>query len=137
MGPPNATAQCLIQASQANELDHSAFASLYRATYGMLLFATPHKGLLIDDIQKMLAGQDSHPRNELLQQIRAESKLLASQLANFKNLIRDRKVVSFYETKQTRQLELVCYLFLGRSQCAAYVFHRIANRAAGEGLVTS
>jgi hypothetical protein len=33
--------------------------------------------------------------------------LLASQLADFKNLIRDRKVVSFYETEQTRQLELV------------------------------
>jgi hypothetical protein len=29
------------------------------------------------------------------------------QLVDFKNLIRDRKVVSFYETEQTRALELV------------------------------
>jgi hypothetical protein len=73
----------------------------------MLLFAIPHKGLVVDDIQKMLAGQDNHPRSALLQEIRGKSKLLAFQLADFKNLIRDRKVVSFYETGQTRQLEFV------------------------------
>lgn len=82
-------------------------ASLHRATYGILLFATPHKGLLINDIQKMLAEQENHPRNALLQQINLKSDLLISQLADFKNLIRDRKIVSFYETQQTRQLELV------------------------------
>jgi hypothetical protein len=73
----------------------------------MLLFGIPHKGLVVDDIQKMLAGQDNHPRSELLQQIRSKSDLLAFQLADFKNIIRDRKVVSFYETGQTRQLEFV------------------------------
>ena len=55
----------------------------------------------------MLAGQENHPRNALLQQIKHKSDLLISQLIDFKNLIRDRKVVSFYETEQTRQLELV------------------------------
>ncbi|OCK73381.1 hypothetical protein K432DRAFT_410741 [Lepidopterella palustris CBS 459.81] len=98
-------AHCLVKALQTNEDDHPTIASLYQATYGMLLFAIPHKGLVVDDIQKMLAGQDNHPRNALLQQIRAKSDLLAFQLADFKNLIRDRKVVSFYETEQTRQLE--------------------------------
>ena len=73
----------------------------------MLLFAIPHQGLVVDDIQKMLAGQDNHPRNALLQQIRTKSDLLTFQLADFKNLIRDRKVVSLYETEQTRQLEFV------------------------------
>ncbi|KAF2191836.1 hypothetical protein K469DRAFT_654999 [Zopfia rhizophila CBS 207.26] len=77
----------------------------HRATYGMLLFAIPHKGLVVDDIQKMLARQDNHPRSALLEQIRVKSNLLAFQLADFKNLIRDRKVVSFYGTGQTRQLE--------------------------------
>ncbi|KAF2802307.1 WD40 repeat-like protein [Mytilinidion resinicola] len=71
----------------------------------MLLFGIPHKGLVVDDIQKMLAGQDKHPRGALLEQIRSKSSLLADQLVDFKNLIRDRKVVSFYETGQTRQLE--------------------------------
>jgi hypothetical protein len=73
----------------------------------MLLFGIPHKGLVIDDIQKMLAGQDNHPRSALLEQIKSKSELLAYQLADFKNLIRDRKIVSFFETGQTRQLEFV------------------------------
>jgi hypothetical protein len=55
----------------------------------------------------MLAGRETHPRNTLLQQISHKSDLLISQLADFKNLIRDRRVVSFYETEQTRQLEFV------------------------------
>lgn len=62
----------------------------------------------MNDIQKMLSGQEKHPRNVLLQQISHKSDLLISQLADFKNLIRDRKIVSFYETEQTRQLALVC-----------------------------
>jgi hypothetical protein len=73
----------------------------------MLLFGIPHKGLVVDDIQKMLVGQDRHPRSALLNQIKQKSDLLASQLNDFKNLVRDRKVVSFYETGQTRQLQFV------------------------------
>jgi hypothetical protein len=73
----------------------------------MLLFGIPHKGLVVDDIHKMLAGQDNHPRSALLEQIQSKSEVLAYQLADFKNLIRDRKIVSFFETGQTRQLEFV------------------------------
>jgi hypothetical protein len=75
----------------------------------MLLFGIPHKGLVVDDIEKMLAGKNNHPRSALLEQIRSKSDLLAFQLADFKNLIRDRKVVSFYERNQTRRLEFVRY----------------------------
>jgi hypothetical protein len=96
-----------VKAVQTHEDDHPTIASLYKAAYGMLLFGIPHKGLVVDDIQKMLTGQDKHPRSALLAQIQTKSDLLASQLADFKNLIRDRKVVSFYETGQTRQLEWV------------------------------
>lgn len=73
----------------------------------MLLFGIPHKGLLVNDIEKMLAGQDNHPRSALLQQIGGKSDLLENQLVDFKNLVRDRKIVSFYETGQTRQLQFV------------------------------
>jgi hypothetical protein len=96
-----------VKAIQTMEGDHPAITSLYRAIYGILLFGIPHKGLVIDDIQQMLAGDRRHPRGQLLQQISSKSDLLIHQLADFKNLIRDRKIVSFYETKQTRQLVLV------------------------------
>ncbi|KAJ6003890.1 hypothetical protein N7540_013172 [Penicillium herquei] len=99
-------AHCLVRAIQTMEEDHPAITSLHRATYGMILFAIPHKGLVMDDIQQMLAGDERHPRGHLLQQISSKSDLLVHQLADFKNLIRDRKVVSFYETEQTRRLVL-------------------------------
>jgi hypothetical protein len=92
---------------QTTEEDHPTISMLHKATYGMLLFGIPHKGLVVDDIQKMLSGQDNHPRSALLEQIKSKSELLAYQLADFKNLIRDRKIVSFFETGQTRQLEFV------------------------------
>jgi hypothetical protein len=96
-----------VKAKQADEEDHPAIASLHKATYGILFFASPHKGLMIDDIQSMIAGTEDHPRNALLQQINRKSDLLISQLVDFKNLIRDRKIVSFFETEQTRGLEWV------------------------------
>nr|WNZ75487.1 hypothetical protein [Trichoderma harzianum] len=98
-------AHCLVKAVQTNEDDHPTIATLHKATYGMLLFGIPHKGLVVNDIEKMLAGRDNHPRSALLQQIRVKSDLLENQLTDFKNLVRDRKVVSFYETRQTRQLQ--------------------------------
>ncbi|KAL7912616.1 hypothetical protein GGI35DRAFT_440713 [Trichoderma velutinum] len=98
-------AHCLVKAVQTNEDDHPTIAMLHKATYGMLLFGIPHKGLVVDDIEKMLASQDNHPRGALLQQIKVKSELLENQLVDFKNLVRDRKIVSFYETGQTRQLQ--------------------------------
>lgn len=99
--------QCLVRAIQTMDGDHPAIKSLYPATYGMILFAIPHKGLVMDDIQQMLGGDGHHPRGQLLLQISSKSDILINQLVDFKNLIRDRKVVSFYETEQTRQLVLV------------------------------
>ncbi|KAF2998717.1 hypothetical protein E8E15_000386 [Penicillium rubens] len=99
-------AHCLVLATQTMEEDHPAITSLHRATYGLILFAIPHKGLVEDDIQQMLAGDKNYPREQLLRSISSKSDLIIHQLADFKNVIRDRKVVSFYETKQTRQLVL-------------------------------
>lgn len=98
--------QCLVRAAQTNEDDHPTLASLYKATYGILFFAVPHKGLIVDDIKSML-DQENHPRKVLLEQISRGSDLLIPQLADFKDLIRDRKIITFYETEQTRRLEQV------------------------------
>lgn len=98
-----------MKAVQTDERDNATIASLYKATYGILFFGVPHKGLVIDDIQRMVAGEDQHPRMELLEQIKQKSDLLIYQVEDFKNLIRDRKIVSFYERHQTRRLQLVRY----------------------------
>ena len=58
---------------------------------------------------KSMLNQDNHPRKALLEQISKESDLLVPQLADFKDLIRDRKIVTFYEVEQTRRLEQVSH----------------------------
>ncbi|KAL9625383.1 MAG: hypothetical protein Q9160_000446 [Pyrenula sp. 1 TL-2023] len=98
-------AHCLIKSIQASHEHSPLIASLYPATYGLLLFGVPHKGLIIDDIEKMLAEEKAHPRHNVLRQIQQCLDTLASQLIDLKNLLRDRKVTSFYETQQTRSLQ--------------------------------
>jgi hypothetical protein len=103
----------------------------------MLLFGIPHRGLVVDDIQKILGGEDGHPRRVLLEQIRQKSDLLASQLDDFKNLVRDRKVVSFYETGQTRQLQFVrCCNLSKMQQSLTCVWDRTAKASSGQGQAT-
>jgi hypothetical protein len=103
------------------------------ATYGILFFATPHKGLIIDDIQSMMAGTQNYTRNILLQQIKHKSDLLISQLADFKNLIRDRKIVSFFEMEQTRRLELVGVIYQ-EEKINTYIYHRTQRLNHGDEL---
>ena len=95
-----------MRAAQANEEDEQIISSLYHATYGILFFAVPHKGMMTEYMLSMLS-QDDHPRAVLLAQINRSSQYLLSQLADFKDLIGDRKIVTFYETQQTRKLQQV------------------------------
>jgi hypothetical protein len=76
----------------------------------MLLFGIPHKGLVVDDIRQMINAEQGHPRHSLLDEISSGSLVLAYQAQDFVNIIRDRKVVSFYETRETRQLQRVYHL---------------------------
>ncbi|GAM34005.1 hypothetical protein TCE0_014r01313 [Talaromyces pinophilus] len=69
-------AHCLVRAIQTMDEDHPAITSLHRATYSMIFFGIPHKGLVVEDIQQMLAGDGKHPREKLLQQISSKSDLL-------------------------------------------------------------
>ena len=74
----------------------------------MFLFAVPHRGMNIDDMIQIL-GAGKHPRESLLRGIDKESaaQKLIAQTEEFKDVIKDRKVISFYETEQTRRLEPV------------------------------
>jgi hypothetical protein len=78
---------------------------ILRATVGIIFFGVPHKGLVVTDMRRMLP--DQHPRQELLDQISPKSRLLADQLANFKNIVENRKIISFYERQQTPGLKEV------------------------------
>ena len=79
---------------------------LLRATCLILFFGVPHKGLDVADIRNMIPAD--HPRQALLSQINLNSPQLANLLSWFKITIGERKVISFYERKQTRELKEVC-----------------------------
>ena len=97
-------AQTLVKAKQHDRDTNPALACLYDSIIGLMFFATPHRGLLIDDIQAMIGEDTTHPRAALVEQIGYNSQWLAEQLSDFKNVIRERVVVNFIEMQQTRRL---------------------------------
>ncbi|EKG20604.1 Actin-like protein [Macrophomina phaseolina MS6] len=73
------------------------------ATYGMLFFGTPHKGISMDNIRKFIP-ETNHPRHALLNQLQLNSEVLLDKLTLFKEILGDRRIMSFYEVDQTQQL---------------------------------
>lgn len=94
------------KAIQTAERDNPTIAALHKATYGVLFFAVPHRGLDVEDMKRVM-GNEGHPRTGLIHQISIDSVVLDQQLEDFKNNLDDRKVISFYETEQSRRLERV------------------------------
>ena len=91
-------------ASTASDQEQTDLA---KATYGFLFFGTPHRGLETVDLKCMVEENKCYSRNDLLEDIKHGSRLLEQQLLRFKNWIGDRKVVSFIEMKQTKELQKV------------------------------
>ena len=49
-------------------------------------------------------GSERHPRYDLIENIGIDSLALKVQLKDFVSMLRDVKIVSFYETEQSRRL---------------------------------
>ncbi|KAE8453005.1 hypothetical protein EG329_012192 [Mollisiaceae sp. DMI_Dod_QoI] len=97
-------AHTLVKAKQADQDINPTVAALYNAISLMMFFGTPHRGLMIDDIQTMVCEDSSNPRVAVVEEIRHGSQRLEDQLHDFKNLIRHRRIISFIEMQQTRRL---------------------------------
>ena len=93
---------------QSGDTDNLTIAALHKATYGILSFAVPYRGLDVEDMKKIM-GAEGHPRTGLIHQINIDSVVLKQQLEDFKDNLGDRKVVSFYETEQSKRLERVSF----------------------------
>lgn len=72
---------------QTNNSDHPVLASLHRATYGIIFFAVPQRGLDVGDM-KQIMGEEKHPRTGLLHQVDTDSKELRNQLADQRHHLR-------------------------------------------------
>ncbi|CAG9986600.1 unnamed protein product [Clonostachys byssicola] len=97
-------AQALVKAKQLDRDPNPTIRALYDAIIGIMFFATPHRGILIDDIRSMVGDQGANPRTLLVDQIQSGSQQLKDQLDHFKNLIQGRKIISFIEMQQTKSL---------------------------------
>jgi hypothetical protein len=91
-----------VRASQPN--GDLGDQSLVKATYAVLFFGVPHRGLFIEDVISMVKEESQQQRIPLLEEINRASQLITSELESFINLAVDLKILSFYETGQTRKV---------------------------------
>lgn len=81
--------------------------------------------------------EDDNPRRELVEQLREKSALLQSQIADFRNLSRDYKIISFYEMQQSRRLKWVRQC---KSNCSVSILNpspRTKRHGASEELANT
>ncbi|KAL7270570.1 hypothetical protein RUND412_006716 [Rhizina undulata] len=77
---------------------------LVAATCAVMFFGTPHRGILMEDLRKMLEDDIHSPRVGLLDEIE-NSLNLEPSLNEFIKLAEDFKIVSFYERIQTPEVK--------------------------------
>jgi hypothetical protein len=83
--------------------------SIYDHTCGILFFATPHRGIVMDDVIAALNKKSDKERIRLLESLNPALKL-SIELERFINISPRIKISSFYETAKTNAIVLVCPL---------------------------
>ncbi|KAG8534345.1 uncharacterized protein KY384_001189 [Bacidia gigantensis] len=77
-----------------------------RSTYGLMFFATPHRGGnwagLADFAANICGSVSGSPKNSLLQQLKGKSLLNEIALDQFSHQTSDYEIISYYETKMTK-----------------------------------
>lgn len=73
-----------------------------------MFFGTPHRGLDTEDFKIMQQDNQLIEAN-VLDSLSRDSPLLDDKLDTFKNCLKDRKVVSFFEERSTKSLVKVSY----------------------------
>ena len=59
-----------------DEHNYTAIAALHKATYSILFFSTPHKGLVINNIKHIVIRDNNNLRTKLFKQVKVKSNLL-------------------------------------------------------------
>ncbi|KAL7269267.1 hypothetical protein RUND412_008080 [Rhizina undulata] len=98
-------AQSLVEAA-TKKGEKQAFVGneyLVAETCAVMFFSTPHRGILMQDVRKMLEDDNRNPRIGLLDEIESELNL-KPYLKEFIKLEGNFKVVSFYERLQTAEV---------------------------------
>lgn len=90
--------------------DDPYYKDLIKATYGILFFGTPHKGMVVDNLlEAMNATGGNQERIELVKSIESNCDTLKEELRRFINLCDNIKICTFTETEQTAQVAVVSF----------------------------
>lgn len=92
--------QALIKAA-----GHAQYVCIKRSTYGLVFFATPHRGAssanLGDFVANIGSALTGNPKNSLLSQLRKKSFLNDLTIDMFSQQTNDYEILSYFETKKT------------------------------------
>jgi len=91
----------LVEAAQGNKDDKDVF----NATYGLIFFGTPTRGLEIQSLSAIVKGQ---PNEELVKYLGPSSRYLKQQHNEFYRVFthHDSQIISIFETKMTPTVEV-------------------------------
>lgn len=82
------------------------FTCIKNSTYGLVLFAVPHRGGNKADIGDSLAticcALTGEPKNALVKQLKKKSPLMDMTMQMWSSQTGDYEVLTYYETKQTK-----------------------------------
>lgn len=82
------------------------YECIYQSTFGLVFFATPHRGgnyaNLADFAANIYSSTMGNPKNSLLEQLKKKSVLNDVSLDHFRYQSSRYEIVSYFETKMTR-----------------------------------
>ena len=92
--------QALIKA-----VGHARYICIKKSTYGLIFFATPHRGASSADLGDFMANIGSaltgNPKNSLLSQLKKKSFLNDLTIDLFSQQSEDYEILSYFETRKT------------------------------------
>jgi hypothetical protein len=99
-----------LQALVESKLDDK-YASIRIATHGLIFFATPHQGgeyaKLGDIAAKIVRKVCQNPTNSFMEALKKDSLFADSNSKDFRNLLEDYYVLSFFETRSLGSMGLL------------------------------
>lgn len=95
----------LVKQALIKAVNHVRYICIKRSTYGLIFFATPHRGASSADVGNLIANVGSaitgNPKNSLLDQLKKKSFLNDLTIDMFSQQSNDYEILSYFETKKT------------------------------------
>lgn len=99
-----------------------SYEEIWQSTFGLVFFGTPHRGgnraSLGDRIANLVRALAGSPNNTFMEALKAESLFLGTLTDDFRQLLEQFRILSFYETRPLGRFGIVS----GRSICTVMMY---------------